>query len=284
MTEKEILAKLKQGGDIPSLPSIVQKVNKAVASDTCTAEELGHIIEQDQALSTKLLRLANSSYYGLSRKVNTISRAITVLGFNMVRDLALTVSVYKIFSSGHGKGGVDVLGLWAHSFACAIASKVLMTKRFPEEASRAFLGGILHDIGKVLILQKLPQEQAEIKNRLHSDSGVNLIDAEREVLGFTHAEVGALVSDMWQFPKDLIEPIQYHHAPRAARISPVLVAAVHVGNEVVKAIALGKSTALHVMAIDENMWDTLHIQAPDLPNIVANIYNDFELAADFIEA
>ncbi|MEI6127340.1 MAG: HDOD domain-containing protein, partial [Pseudomonadota bacterium] len=206
MDKKHILFKLKKISGIPSEPTIVTKINKVITKESCSPGALAGIIETDPGLSTKVLRLANSSYYGLSRRVDTISRAVTVLGFNMVRDLTLTVSVFKIFSCGSKNSRIDAHGLWCHSLACAVAAKVLMGNIHSEEAQKAFMGGILHDVGKIIISNEFPQEQEQILALVENGTFPSLLKAERSVLEMDHPTIGAEVAELWQFPRVLIEP------------------------------------------------------------------------------
>ncbi len=281
MDEKNIKNLIKKTGGIPSLPEIIQKVNRTVSDDNATADQLGKIIEKDQALTSKVLRLANSSYYGLSRHVDSISRAITILGFNSVSSMALAVSVGGMFAGKGREGSIALTDLWEHSLACGIGAKAVMDNVQNSSTDKAFLGGILHDVGKVLINMKFQQEQKAVISSV-CGGGIKLLDAERQILGFTHAEIGAIMGELWNFPKDIVETVRYHHRPLSARISRDTVCAVHMGNEIVKAMGLGKSTEPHVLPVMEEEWKCLEIKQAELPKIISAIHDEFNRAEEFM--
>lgn len=275
MNKKDIINRINQRGGIPSLPTVIENVNRAISEDSCSASQLGSIIERDQALASKVLRLANSSYYGLSGKVDTISRAITILGFNTVKNIALSISVLKIFN-GSLKHTVDFIGLWSHSLACAVASKVLMSVKHKQQAEKVFLAGIMHDIGKLLINFVFSAEQETIMSRVAGSHNASLLEAELEVMGCTHADMGAIMTEIWKFPHDITEPIKHHHHPQNATKSKEIVSAIHAGNEIVKAMALGKSSSPCAMPVKDSIWEILEISAEELPGIVSAIHSRFE--------
>lgn len=277
MTGAEIVKQIERLGALGTLPVVAEKINEAVARDTCTPAALANIIEKDAGLCARVLKLANSSFYGLSRQVDTIPRAITVLGFNMVRDTALTVSVHRLFA-GSRHSGLDVEGLWLHSLACAVAARAVVGASHAEEAQQAFLGGVLHDIGALLMGRIFPDETAALCRARHRLP--ELLAAEREAVGVTHPELGALASEHWHFPATLVELIRWHHQPRAARLARRSVAAVHAGNEIVKAMGLGAAVGFYVGEIGQNVWDLLGISAGDLPPLIRRIARDFDTARD----
>lgn len=282
MNDQEIRNRLKKVGSIPSLPEVIQKVNQSVADENCGASELGKIIENDQALSSKILKLANSSYYGLSRHIDTISRAVTILGFNTVSNLALTVSTFKIFSSKSKENRMDISGLWSHSLACGIGARLLMGNKHDVNSEKAFMVGILHDIGKVIINMLFQEEQDKVFDLLAGDQRESILNAEREIMGFTHAEIGAIVTGEWNFPQDVVEFIRFHHHPQNVKSSLKIVSSVNIANEIVKAIGLGKSTDPYVMPIAEKSWETLGVKAPDVPEIICSVREGFEAAQEFM--
>ncbi|MBI4698573.1 MAG: HDOD domain-containing protein [Nitrospirae bacterium] len=257
MPEKNIDKILSNIKDIPTLPSVVLHVNRALSEKSSTIESVSKIIEKDPALTSKVLKLANSSYYGLTYHVDTLSRAVIILGFNTVRNIAVTISLLDIFNKS--RTSFDIKGLWQHSLGCAVAAKALTHKKHnPALSEKAFIGGILHDIGKLIIYTNFPREMdkiiAKAENNNHSMS-----EAEEEILGFNHAEIGSLVSKKWHFPADLSETIRFHNNPEREKKFPEVVYAVHAGNEIAKALKLGTSPYSKVQNINTRTWDVLEI-------------------------
>ncbi|MGB9715470.1 MAG: HDOD domain-containing protein [Thermodesulfovibrionales bacterium] len=266
--------------DIPTLPSIVLQINKIIKNDNISTYDIGSIIERDPSLTSKVLKFANSSYYGLSYSVNTVTRAITVLGINTIRNIALTASVFEIFNSKKSLP-FDIAGLWYHSLGCAMASKAFISKAAHLLEEEAFICGILHDIGKVIIAQNMP----DLMNRVLDEikKGKSQSDAEKDIIGYTHSEVGALLSEKWHLPEELCETIRFHHCPqyldesKSLKGHPFLLYAVYAGNQISKALALGKSTDLIVSEIDPITWSTLYISESELREILFSIKMDFDL-------
>ncbi len=262
--------------DIPTLPSVVLQVNRVLRDDTATIERVGETIERDPALTSKILRLANSSYYGLSYHIDTLAKAITVLGFNTVRNLAVTISLFKIFDKSI-PFSLDFKGLWQHSLGCAIASKALTNKKKdPILQEKTFIYGMLHDIGNLIISENLPAEMGMIMERLGRNKTLTLYEVEKEILSFTHSDVGAFVAERWHFPPELTDTIRLHHNPEIAKKHHETVYAVYAGNQIAKALKLGKSISEKVENINPRTWEILGLLEQDLSTLLLEIKTDFD--------
>jgi putative nucleotidyltransferase with HDIG domain len=267
--------------DLPALPEAVIQLNYMLKDSSSSIDYVAGVIEKDAALSAKILRLANSSYYGLSSRVDSVSNAIIVIGFNMVCNVITAEGVSALFKDPQKNTGIDLTGLWLHTLGCAVSSKAIMLTKKGPEAEKAFVCGILHDIGKVVIAKTIPEEQKKISNLLLSKPYKTLITAESEVLGFTHAEIGYAAAKKWLFPDYILEVIRYHHKPSSAKIAPDIISAVHIGNAIAKSLAFGKSTEPYVTSIDPFAWKQLDIKDIDLPSLVNEIQDEFDLAMEF---
>ena len=161
-----------------------------------------------------MLKLANSAFYGFPREIATVNHAVVVLGFETVKSLGLSVSVLERFSGANDNGEFDRQRFWEHSIACAVAARILAAKvRYRTRGQgEAFAGGILHDIGKLVLSQFFPDEFSEILHLVNTEN-IYIGKAEEEVLGLTHAEVGAWLGERWNMPKQLVDAIAYHHMP-----------------------------------------------------------------------
>lgn len=214
----------------------------AVAEDDkSTAEDLQEVIMRDQALSAKLLKVANSAYYGIPRTVDTVSRATVLLGFQTVVGLALTVSVYDTLW-GAGKGHyLDRRELWKHSLATATAARLLSLNPGGKDGAVAFTAGMLHDIGKTVFDSHLGEQYGKVVDACHRD-GVSIYDAEMSVLGISHAELGHKIARRWQLPEILSESIRYHHTPGAAEAEHSAVSAlVNMADYLARQMAIGEN-------------------------------------------
>lgn len=265
--------------DLPTISFVASQINAEEKKESLTAKSLSEIIARDPALTSKVLKLANSAYYGLIKQVNTLDRAVTVLGFNTIKSLALTVAVYNFFKSDLGKS-VDIKGLWFHSLGCAVASKALISMSDPKLGEQAFVAGIIHDIGTIAIAHYLPEDMAEIIRLLH-DLQSPRIEIEKDILGFTHQRIGGLLADQWNFPDEYIEAIKYHHGPFPSKIddNPVsgqLIRAVYIGNQLAKVMRFGNSIDPTVTKIPLSIWQALSVSRNCLQELRERINADYE--------
>jgi putative nucleotidyltransferase with HDIG domain len=200
---------------LTSLPEIHQRISAMLEKPDYSNEKIGQLIGQDPGLSARLLRIANSPFYGFPSNVDTISRAITLIGSRDLNDIILATSVTRLFQ-GISNDLVDMDSFWRHSIYTASAARQLSVY-LQEDAGRerCFLIGLLHDIGSLLIYNKLPEQAREALLRSRYNH-IDLRQAELEVIGFDHAQVGAELLRAWRLPAGLIEGVEYHHNPGLA--------------------------------------------------------------------
>jgi putative nucleotidyltransferase with HDIG domain len=197
-----VLQKIKE---LPPLPLVVQKLIKVMDSDMSSAEDISRVLSSDQAMASKVLKLVNSSFYGLSGQVSTISRAVVILGVGAIRNLALGLSVAKIMSRG-GQGAVQ-MAFWEHSLANAAAAETLARAKGYIDPEEAFVAGLLHDIGHLVFLLALPEEFTAIMQGDHN----HILEREKEITGLTHAQAGQKLLKHWKLPRNLEQAIRFHH-------------------------------------------------------------------------
>ena len=223
--------------DIPTLPSVVQKIIEIVDSPTTSASDLNLAISMDKALSIKVLKLVNSAFYGFPKRIETLTQAIVILGFNTVRSLALSISMVD-FLKGRGSRQLNYGEFWKHSIATSIMARAIAKKAFPTIAEESFVSGLLHDIGILILDQFLPKEYAAAFDRMHNEN-ITLFDAERKELGITHCDVGGMLAEKWNLPDPLLYSIKYHHEPSPEKDYFPIVSTVHVANIGVKMLGIG---------------------------------------------
>ena len=203
---KKVLREIK---NLPTLPGIVAKLGKMAEDPDTTTEQMGRVISKDHILASKLLKLVNSAFYGFPQRISSLNSAIILLGFNVIKSLIISASIFEVMES-------QDVELWEHSLGCAVVCNVLarhLGVKDPEEISTA---GLIHDIGKVAIKMELPREYQKI-TELSQEKKISRLEAEREVLGLDHAEVGSWLAKSWNLPNKLVEPIACHHDPHLAR-------------------------------------------------------------------
>ncbi|MFQ5739521.1 MAG: HDOD domain-containing protein [Acidobacteriota bacterium] len=214
---------------LPSLPSLYLELEKELRSPLATARRVDRIISKDMAMTAKILQLANSAYYGVSREVSTVERAVILLGLDLVKNLVLVVHVFSQFNLAKMKV-LPVAGLWRHSMACSgIARKLAIAENAPRDrVDQATTAGFLHDIGKLILANTQPEQYQLMALKAR---GVPLYLAEEDRFGFNHAELGGYFLRLWGLPSPIIQAVAYHHHPHQAPekvFSPLT--AVHVAN------------------------------------------------------
>lgn len=211
-----------------SLPEVCIRVNEMLDDPTVTAVELGHIISQDTSLTARLLKIVNSSYYGFQAKIETVSRAITVVGLRELRGLVIAASAVETFSNVSDEV-LNKVRFWRHSLYCGVIARLLAEQCHVLHSERLFVAGLLHDIGKLIIAQRLPQEIRAIA--VEADSAQRAeFEVEQDLLGFNHAEVGGELMHAWNMPETLFESVAYHHNPRHAEVGVMETCLVHMAN------------------------------------------------------
>jgi putative nucleotidyltransferase with HDIG domain len=252
-------------GDLPPLPQVATRVMELIQNSKTTVKDLEQIIAKDQALTGKVLRISNSAFYGVRGEISTLSRAIVVLGFNALRSVVLTGASESLHQSA-GSGFKDKM-LWEHSLAVALAARTIAEECRYDAAEEAYVGGLLHDVGKVVLDVNLTEDYHEVLERVYNDR-MPFIDAENEVLGFDHTDVGAMVVDRWSLASGLAEAVRLHHQPMGAEIDPTLCAVISLANSVCVKLGIGpeRDPELNLVELESTLMLTL---APDRLNEIA---------------
>ena len=224
--------------DLPAMPWVVSQVISLTDDPNSSVNELNEVICRYQSLTAKVLRLSNSAYYGYSRRIATVVDAIGILGFNAIRNLVLAAHTYGILKKEVKGYHIASGDIWRHSMVCAMFARAIAKRAGYPESDRAFIAGLLHDIGKVILSVYVAEAYDEIIRRVEEEQQP-FSAVEEEVLGFTHASVGAMVADKWNIPVDLVEAIACHHTPLDARKAPELAAIVHIADAVCMTMGIG---------------------------------------------
>lgn len=221
--------------DIPSLPTGMASIVSIATSDTATADDVAHAIMLDPALSTKVLRMANSAFYGRLTKAETVTQAVVTLGFSAVKTVALAASVVDHILPDEAIPGLSWRDFWQHCVATGAAAELISRQATGSKrgGESTFVAGLLHDVGKLVIAHNVPAEFARAVQRARDSDG-ELLNAERTVLGTDHATVGALLAQEWRLPEALSQPIGNHHSDQPADAIPPIVSAVRGANLLTK--------------------------------------------------
>jgi len=206
------IVELTDDSDISSIKRIVLGIIDIINNPRSTAKDLKELIEADPPLTAKVLRVANSAYYACRKKISDIQQAIIWIGFDALKEIALSQKVCEIFAKDESIDGYSRILLWKHSVAVALLGKMIYRMEFSEKGEDTYTAGLLHDIGIIVEDQFLQDDFKRILHKLINEKR-NLTDAELDILGYTHADVGRALSSHWNFPQELIATMGYHHNP-----------------------------------------------------------------------
>ena len=270
---------------LPTLPTVVSKMIELVDNPRTSAASLARLISADQALTARILKLANSAYYGFSREISTVNMAIVVLGFNTVKDMGLSLSVFDVFKKMENTDKFDIARFWEHSIACGIASRMLARNYRSRFAGEAFVAGLLHDIGKVILNQYFHKEFMEIMVR--TSNGIVLEEAEEQVIGTHHTQIGAWLAEKWNLPKIISETLLFHHDPWNAHKDQVFVATIHLANHLCHICGFDHSGRTVIPVLDSKVWEifqkkSIPVDEPDLSSLQSEFLLEFDKSDSFI--
>lgn len=270
LEKEKIRRKIKSIKSLPTLPAVAQKVSKMAESDKTSANQLGKIISTDQAISGRVLRLVNSSFYGFPGRISSISNAIVLLGFDVVKSLIISVSVFEMMEKG-------IIGLWEHSLGCAIASRIIAKKVKGCEPEELSVAGLLHDIGKVVVSVQLVDNYEDIK-KLIAEEKIIFYEAEKKVLDLTHENIGNWLAESWNLPVGLQEPITYHHQPLRAQQAKLQTAVVHLADFLARAVGFGSGGDPWMPPLNRKAWERLGLTMHDIKEIIEELGDELESA------
>jgi len=240
---------LRRISELPTLPAVVYRMLDALGNPRLSMGRIAEVVSEDPALATKVLRLANSPYYGFAGRVCSIEHAMVLLGLETVKALALGVSIFNTFHSVSRLEGINGAGLWTHFLAVAVSSKEVAAQSGQSQPEVAFTAGLVHDIGRLALLRLFPKECVAIIAQVKED-GTPLIAVEEEAFGLDHQMAGMYLAKRWRLPKELQNVMLSHHAsPSPDR--PRLVGIVHLSDQLCRKKGMGWTGDLSVEEIDE---------------------------------
>ena len=277
MSAAEIQELVSKASDLVSLPEVSLRVNELANDPDSTADEMGKVLSQDPALVARMLKIANSAYYGLSTEVETITRAIAVLGTNKIRDLVLSTAASDAFD-GIPNNLITMQDFWHHSLYCGLMAQILAKKSKKIHAESIFIAGLLHDIGQLLMFNQLPEKSHEaILLLMEGSEELETYEAERHIFGFDHMQVGAALIKSWKLSPVLEECVEFHHEPQKAKEFPAEVALINIANAVaVMADFDSMSEDDEIPMINPISWELTGLSKEDLPEAIKKAQDEIK--------
>ncbi|MGD9209654.1 MAG: HDOD domain-containing protein [Desulfobacteraceae bacterium] len=229
MDKKIILQKLDRAKNLPTLPTVALKVNEMLNDYDVSVDQLTKVLEKDQSIVLKLLKLVNSAFYGFKSKIKNIPHAVTLMGYNTLRNAVITVSVIDAFKIQDQIEGFDINKFWFHSIEVAVIAKYLSENTRLHPAEETFTFGLLHDIGKLVQLTIFSDLFKSILFTA-KEKNISYFEAEQQLSIMSHARMGAYLAQKWLLPQDFVEVIKYHHIIKEGHSNYNSIVVIHIAD------------------------------------------------------
>jgi putative nucleotidyltransferase with HDIG domain len=262
-------------GSLPTVPDTLRKLSRIMEKQNVSLTEVASFVQSDPALTFRILKMVNSAIYGFPGRIASVSHAIMLLGLNVVKGLLLGVSVFELMQKA-------MTGLYEHSMGCAAAARIIAQKKGLREPEEAYVAGLLHDIGKVVMALEFTKAY-EGALTLAETEHISIMQAEIKFFADNHAALGGVLSEKWRFPKRLTEAILCHHEPGSAVLFPLETAIVHLADILTKARALGFSGDQIVPTVDDAAFDRLELSEQDIIDVFQELEGSIEATQEVLQ-
>lgn len=268
--------------DMPALPSVVARLTRLISDPKTTASDINAALSSDPGLVTKILKLVNSSYYGFSRRITTITNAVVILGFNQVRNLALSAFIFDSFAGdSEDDCAFDINGFWRHSIGAAFMASALARETDAKLEEDAFVCGLLHDLGKFIMAQNAPEHIGMVMETVRDDN-ILFYEAETRRLGYTHAMLGGAVMERWNLPATLVDVVRNHHDPlNAPEASRRLCSVTSVADIMARALLMGNPGDERIPRLSPELWRETGLDWERLEGIIRKVAEDYSKSDAF---
>ncbi|NLW34176.1 MAG: HDOD domain-containing protein [Syntrophorhabdus aromaticivorans] len=259
---------------LPVLPGILKRLLGLIENPRVSLNQISDFVSSDPALASRVLKMVNSPVYGFPGRISSVNQGVILLGLNVVKGLLLGVTVFDLMQK-------SMVGLWEHSVGCAVVARIIAKRmgfREPEEIS---VGGLLHDLGKVILILRFPKEYGEAMELAEAD-GRTIGETEKDRFPANHASAGAWVARKWSFPKNLTDIMEYHHKPHLARVAPYQTAIVHLSDVLIRGRGYGFAGDRCVPPVNPATWERFQLTKEDMKKILAEAEDALEMTKDLI--
>ena len=279
VAQEDILSLIHDGISLSTLPIIVMQINEAIRNPNSSTRDIASVISRDTSLSARLLKIVNSAFYGYPSKIDTLSRAVLVIGTKQICTLAMGLKIISFFKSIPSEL-IDMGSFLRHSVACGIVARILASHKNIQNVERLFVGGLLHDIGRLILYNHAP---AHAKLNLTKARRTNqlLFKVEREAMQCDHTRVGGYLLKKWKLPVSLEDMVAYHHCPMKSK-DPLESSVVHIADMVANALEMGSSGEWLVPPLDPMAWRCVGLSSNTLPIVISELESQFEEISRFL--
>jgi len=271
----KIISELGNIDELPTIPDIVLKLNALIADPEVPLHDIADLIGEDQVLTTRVLKLVNSAYYGFTEKMSSLTQAIALIGVRETKNLVFTAKTFDVFSSCYKKIGsiFNILELWKHSLGTAAIAKNIGKSIKYSDIESLFVSGLVHDIGKVVEIKCLTDYIPELFEMIKNES-ISMSHAEYNLWNISHTEIGKTLLEMWDFPEMLIESIAYHHNPHLSSKYAKETAIIHIADCLCYEMGVGSGGNEISPEIVKETWATIGIDESEKEHIMTLASDD----------
>jgi putative nucleotidyltransferase with HDIG domain len=245
------------------------QINSTIEKPNSSANDIAKVISRDTGLSARLLKIVNSPFYGFPSKIDTLSRAVTIVGTKQLSTLAMGLNIINVFNN-IPSDLINMQSFLEHSIVCGIISRILASYKNIQNSERLFVAGLLHDIGRMILYNSAPVHAREALIKAKQFNSL-LFKTEQETLGFDHTQIGGLLLKKWKLPISLENIVKYHHTPQKSQ-NPLEPAIVHLADIMTNALGMGSSGERLVPPLDPDAWELIDLST----NILALIINQMD--------
>ncbi len=277
----DLMISVQKNKDIFCVSNVITEFHKVMANPDTPIDKIARVLEKDTGMTSSVLKMANSSFYGLSKRVGTVKQAISILGYKTIENIFMTQSFAKAFATQKSHVSEE---LWKHSLATAIAAQILTSYKQPKLSEQAFIGGLLHDMGKFILLNFKQKEMDLLLRKIEDNPFQYSISLETEILGINHQEIGAYFAQLWHFPENVTNSIKFHHMVDFSDKDKDFVACIALANNIAKAIQTGKSTSGLVELLPRWIWNTTGVNEKNINDIVNQTLDKYNALTSFMNS
>ncbi len=259
--------------DLPTLPHVLDEVTTLIENPETSSEAIAKVISTDQVLSAKVLKMVNSPIYGFPGRISSIQHALVLLGFNVIRGIIISTSVFDMMVQA-------MKGLWEHSLGCATACNIIARRAGFKDPEEYAVAGLLHDLGKVVTAVQLPDVHKQILDTVETRQ-LSYLQAEKALLGFGHDRINAWLARHWGLPPNIREAMARHHAPQLAEFYKPMSCVVHLADFLVRLFEFGNPGDDQTAYLRPEALMELHLKMSDLDKVMDEMAEQFLEVSDF---
>ena len=274
ITKERLESEIGDLSNLPTIPGVVQLLVRMAEDDRSTVADLDQLISQDQVLSARVLCLVNSPFYGFTGKISSVSHALVLLGFNVVKGLVLSAAVFETLIP-------EMKGMGAHSLGTALLSRHLAEALRAPVPGELLVAGLLHDLGKVILAHVCPEDYIAARHVAEA-KGIHVSAAELEIFGFDHTFPASLAAEAWHLPLNVSSAMAHHHRPSEAPEQPETAALVHLADILARALGYGDPGDTTMPHADTKAIERLGLSDHALGQVLRAAESDFKAGADVL--